>query len=251
MQYRLRFPVFLASLIIVLCSAPAGTALEKTSVRFTDEPREDWNRASTSCQVAYYNLCNGWIWVWSGWDAGDTFGVWFSGCCPGGFGTRSLLDTFLFFQQEAPSGYGFTGTLDVWNADGQGCPVAPPLRSTPFLPTSNWNQVSFAGSPVDVSAGDFVITVTTGNYTIGNPSGIASDHPAAGSTGPAACGLCYPTTRATRSFYYGSSSGPFLCPGSPLFDNVCNAELLWDVDIRCSTTAVDGRSWGQIKKLYR
>lgn len=240
----------LAALVALPCLVSTSAALEKTSARFTGDTRDDWARATTSCQVAYYNQCNGWIWVWSGWKETETFGVWFSPCCPGGFGGHQLLDAFLFFQAESPSGYGFTGTLDVWTADAQGCPTGPPLRTTPFLPTSGWNQVSFAGNPVDVSAGDFVVSMTTGNYTIGNPMGAVTDHPAAGATGPAACGLCYPSPRTTRSFYYGLATEPFLCPGLPMDDELCSAEFLWDVTVAC-VSAVEGRSWGRIKELYR
>jgi len=239
----------LATTITLVSLAAPGEALEKTSARYAGDARENWNRATTSCQVAYYNICTGWVWVWSGWDPTDTFGVWFSPCCPGGSGGQLLTDTFVFFYAAPPSGYGFTGTLDVWAADGQGCPTGPPLRTTPFLPTSSWNQVSFAGSPVDVSGGDFVVTMTTGAAGIGNPTAIATDHPVAGGTGPAACGTCFPSTRVTRSFYYGTATSP-LCPGSPFSDSLCDAELLWDVDLTC-TTAVENRSWGRIKELYR
>jgi hypothetical protein len=240
----------LAASIALVCAASPGAALEKTSARYTGEARDEWVRASTSCQVAYYNLCTGWIWVWSGWDPEERFGVSFAPCCPGGFGQHELTRAFLFFQQGPPAGYGFTGTLDVWLADGQGCPSGGALRTSPFLPTSSWNEVDFTGNPVNVFGGDFVVTYTTGNPMVGDPTAAVTDHPAAGATGPAACGLCYPTTRTARSFYYGSASAP-LCPGSPFTDLSCDAELLWDVEVLCTTTAVEGRSWGRIKELYR
>jgi hypothetical protein len=235
--------------VATACLAPPSGALEKVSVPGPDGARDGWVRATTSCQVAYYNQCNGWVWVWRGWEETETLGVRFSPCCPGGFGAHQLMDAFLFFQTGAPSGYGFTGTLDVWTADGQGCPTGPPLRSSPFLPATGTNHVDYSANPVDLSAGDFVLTITTGNYTVGNPLGVVTDHPAAGATGPAACGLCYPTTRAVRSFYFGTAASP-LCPGETLDDLLCSAELLWDVDLVCATP-VEGRSWGRIKELYR
>lgn len=248
MQSRLRFLV-LATLIALLCFASTSAALEKTTARISDEHPDDWSRASTSCQVVYYNICTGWIWVWSSWTAEDRLGTWFSSCCPGGFGNHQLIDTFVYFPQGSPSGYGFTGTMDVFTADAQGCPTGAPLESSPFLPTSGWNSVSWAANPVDVSAGDFVVALTTGNTTIGNPMQIATDHPTAGPTGPPACGTCFPTTRTARSFYYGTPSSP-ICPGSSLSDGLCDAAFLWDVDVSCAT-AVETQSWGKIKDLYR
>ncbi|HMB71304.1 MAG TPA: hypothetical protein VKU85_18485 [bacterium] len=246
---RIRSLVVAASLAL-FCLASPGAALEKSSARYSGDVRDEWVRASTSCQVAYYNLCTGWVWLWEGWEAESRMGVWFTPCCPGGFGTHLLTKTFLFFQKGPPAGYGFTGTLDVWTADAQGCPTGAALRTSAFLPTSSWNEVDLTGNPVDVSGGDFVVTYTLGAPITGDPTAIVTDHPAAGATGPAACGVCFPTTRSSRSYYYGLAGSP-LCPGSPFSDVTCDAELLWDVNVLCTTTAVEGRSWGRLKELYR
>lgn len=247
MQSRLRFLV-LATLAALPLLTSTAAALEKTSARFSDLREDDWKRTSTSCQIVYYNLCTGWIWVWSQWEGTDRFGVWFSSCCPGNFETHQLLDSFIYFRTGSPSGYGFTGALDVWTADAQGCPTGAPLHTEPFLPTDGWNQISWYANPIDVSGSDFVVTVTTGNYTGGNPMTVATDHPSAGPTGPTACGTCFPTTRVNRSFYYGTASSPN-CPGVALPD-ICAPAFLWDVDLAC-TTPVETRSWGRIKELYK
>jgi hypothetical protein len=83
-----------------------------------------------------------------------------------------------------------------------------------------------------------------------NPLGIGGDHPAAGPTGPQACGACYPTTRVNHSYYYGTASSP-LCPGSVFFnDGVCDSQLLMDAS-QIRFLSVEDRSWGTIKHLYR
>jgi hypothetical protein len=97
----------------------------------------------------------------------------------------------------------------------------------------------------------FLVVITTSNPSIFNiePEIYGSDHPAAGPTGPQACGVCYPAMRETRSFEFGTVADP-LCPGEPYFDGVCNAELIWSFSFACAVHT-DDSSWGKIKTLYR
>jgi hypothetical protein len=99
--------------------------------------------------------------------------------------------------------------------------------------------------------GNVVVTVENASeYGLPNPTAWASDHPAAGPTGPAACGFCFPTSRPIHSYYYGKANTA-LCPGSPLDDGVCNAEwLLWAASFRC-TVSVEPQTWAGVKNLYR
>ncbi|HET9886612.1 MAG TPA: hypothetical protein VFR10_03800, partial [bacterium] len=88
----------------------------------------------------------------------------------------------------------------------------------------------------------------------GNPMSFGTDHPAAGPTGPNGCGSCYPADRVGHSFLY-QDAGNSLCPASAFNDGVCDAELFWDTDTiglnLDGTVSVEGKSWGQIKNLYR
>ncbi|MGQ0722227.1 MAG: hypothetical protein ACT4PE_11760 [Candidatus Eiseniibacteriota bacterium] len=238
-----------ATLLMVLAFASTSVALEKRVSLLDDSERDEWSRGTTPCRVIYYNTCQGWIWVWGSWNPGDQFGTHFTSCCPGGYGFHQLLATTFLVGTQSPSGYGFTGSIDVWAADGQGCPTGPALRSTPYLPISGFQTIDWSSSPIDVSGGDFVVTYTIANATLPDQVTFATDHPAVGPTGVAACGNCFPNTRVTRSFYYGTTSAPY-CPGSSLFDGVCNAEFMIDVDLACATP-VTQTSWGQIKGLYR
>jgi hypothetical protein len=225
-----------------LTCASAGLALEKVATRMTEHTRADvWN-AGTSCSIAYYNTCTGWVWVWSGWGPGDKVGVAFESCCTSG----TLATNHLFAWSGAPNGYGFTGTIGVYNADANRCPTGSPIAEQVYLPISGWNQFVW-----NVGVGSsFVIQTTHGITTFANPSSYATDHPAAGPTGPAACGTCFPLTRVNHSFYYGTAASP-LCPGSVLNDGVCNSQLLWDAQIINCPVSVDESSWGAIKSLYR
>lgn len=254
--------VVLAVLVTVFAFGSSAVALEKSSSRLTAaDERDEWRAGSTSCSIIYYNTCTGWIWVWSSWSPADRYGVHFYR----GWANfnANLMNTWLFYAEAAPSGYGFTGQIDVFPADNSGCIVGPALASTPLLPLSSWNQIDFTGAggvPVPLN---FVVSYTAGTpaMQIGDPHSIATDHPAAGPTGPQAAGICYPTTRMNRSYYYGTPSAP-LCPGSPLNDGIADALLLIDVQLSyagipggsdCSAhpLAVQESSWGTIKALYR
>jgi hypothetical protein len=228
----------------------ASVALEKRAALLDETGREAWSSGTASCRALYYNFCQGWVWVWSYWRPGDRFGTAFSSCCPVGESAHQLKDMFLYASTGSPSGYGLTGTIDVWTADAHNCPSGAALRSTPMLPHAGWNSVDWS-PPVDVSGGGFVITYTLASGTRSDPVGFVTDHPSAGPTGPAACGTCFPSTRITRSYYYGRGSDTY-CPGIVLFDGVCEAELLMDCAMTCTPPVnVASRTWGQIKGLYR
>jgi hypothetical protein len=245
MNTRLRF-LSLAALIAVLLVPSSGLALEKATARMTDiEPDGTW-RGSSTCSVSYYNTCTGWIWQWNGWSPSDQLGTTFNACCPGG---TAVTGAQIYAWTGSPSGYGFTGSMDLFNADGDLCPTGAALASVPLLPVSGWNAAAFGGgSGVPVAGSNFSVVVTMGTGS-SNPVAFVTDHPAAGPTGPAACGSCFPTTRAAHSFYWGTPTTP-VCPGSPLFDGICDAELFSFATMIC-TTPVESSTWGQVKNLYR
>jgi hypothetical protein len=241
-------PCFKASFAVVLSTlsfATESTALEKRSAPATDRVSE-WN-AGSDCLLRYYNICTGWIWVWSGWPDDSRLGVVFDGgsCAD----DTALLSSTVFVATGVPPGYGFTGTIDVHAIDANLCPTGAPIASQPFVPSSGFQLVVWPGVPVP---DDFaiVVTVQTPEQSGVFPGSFGTDHPAAGPTGPQACGVCYPANRPNRSFAYGSASSP-ICPGSVFNDGLCDAQLVWDATVIPSGIAVQSSSWGSIKSLYR
>jgi hypothetical protein len=227
--------------------ASTSVALERRSVKAEDLSRDDGWRDVTTCSIVYHNTCTGWIWVWSGWQADEVLGMTFDSCCPGGAATAVDI-AWLYWATGSPGGYGFTGTIDLSDADNStGCPTGSPLQSQFFLPLDGWNQVLFGAQTVPDDT--FVLTYTTGSGPLPNPMQVATDHPAVGPSGPQACGTCYPTTRANHSFFFGTVAAP-LCPGSVYSDGICDAQLIWDIQLTC-TTSVDPSSWSSLKGLYR
>jgi hypothetical protein len=236
--------VLAASLVV----ASTGLALEKTAMRVTDEGRgDDWAAGSLTCTVQYYNICTGWVWVLSGFPDDDArVGTTFTDCDPDN--SCALDSNFMFFVSAAPAGYGFTGTASVYAADANECPTGAPLAQQSLLPVSFWNLLNWGGLPVPNS---FVIEYQfASTQGLPNPLAIGADHPAAGPTGPQACGTCYPTSRVNHSYYFGNSTTT-LCPGSVLFnDGICDAQLLFDAAMTC-VVSVEDQSWGAVKNLYR
>jgi hypothetical protein len=224
----------------LLAGSTSSSALERSERQWTGEGRE-WNAGST-CAVSYYNLCTGWYWVWSDFYDEDQIGVQFDTCCP----NATLESTWIFAEESTPT-YAFTGYIDVYEADSEQCPTGPPIASNFFLPRTGWNEYVW-NVPVH---GQFVVMARlqngAGDYMI--PMWLVTDHPAAGPTGPAACGTCYPATRETHSFQYGTETSPW-CPGLPFQDGTCAAELVWYSSLTCAVHTTES-SWGSLKALYR
>jgi hypothetical protein len=231
------FVLLLSSMIV-----SGASALEKTVVRVGDWERPGEWGAATTCEIAYYNYCTGWIWVWGGWAGTDVVGVCYGTCCS--VRTESSLQTtWELIYTRSPPGWSFTGTIDIWRPDENRCPASL-VASQPFYFYSGWNGHSW-GIPVP---SEFVVTVTFGPQSF-TRSRLASDRPAAGPTGPPACGICYQLNRLTHSYYYGTSAA-LLCPGETWNDGACDVEWIWDVAMSCEIS-VETSSWARMKALYR
>ncbi len=236
-----RFNAFAILLPAALFLATPVSALEKVAVPDA-ETAEDWS-AGTTCTVSYWNVCTGWLWNWTGFGDDAQVGVVFD--LPGS-GTTYLLQALLDVI-GAPGGRGFTGTLSAYAADANDCPTGPALATAVFLPSVRNQVVPFSG---EIVPNKFVLVANLQeNEGIPSPAGMLSEHPAAGPTGPQACGICYPMDRVNRSFFYGTTGSP-LCPGDVFNDGVCDAQLIWTAYLNCPLPTVDS-SWGSIKNLYR
>ena len=234
-----RFAAAVAALFLVVFCSPAES-LEKRVGRLAAADDRAW-QAGLSITIAYYNICTGWVWIWDDWSPNDVVGVTYP---TGSNFTGTLVSTWWFFGDGAPAGYGFTGAVEAWNLDSNECPAGAPIASQSFLPASGWNLITW-GDPGVI---DFAVTFTFGPGA-GSPVEVWTDHPAAGPTGPQACGTCYPSSRNNHSFYFGTTTVPF-CPGQPLNDGVCDAQFLQDVQT-VFIDYVEPTSWGAVKEMFR
>jgi hypothetical protein len=242
----------LVSGALVVFSATIAPALEKVAVRAPEERTESWTSLRSTNTVAYYNFCTGWIWCWSGWEPGDRLGVTFCVHPWGGCMAGVLNVTWMYACTGCPTGYGYTGTQSLWDADADWCPEAE-LWSQPLLPGDGWNGLAWGV----YAPSTFTLMYTVGPGT-GSPLALAFERASAGPTGPPACGTCYPSTRPTHSFHFGTESTPY-CPGLRFGDGACDVELVWDASggivMAEDPVAVDEplepATWGNIKALYR
>lgn len=238
-----RFPGVAPLLVAGLFLATPAGALEKSSSILPAE-RDDWH-ASDTTTIAYYNTCTGWTWAWSGWSPGEKIGV----CFDTGGGMALLNVSWVLLDKAPTPGYGFTGTISVHAA----CDCdAPPLAAQPFAPpgsaTGGWHATAWGGLPVP---DPFLIKITNGAPTgFTTPIAYVSDRPAAGPTGPQACGTCFPSTRTVHSRYFGLVGHPYCPDGIALSDGACDIEFVMDVSLK-RVTATEPRTWGGIKNLYR
>lgn len=235
---------------VPLTAASPALALERTAARVVD-PVDEWN-ASATTTLHYYNNCNDWLWLWSGWSPGETVGVNFDtgpGCSP-----RPLNFVRALVASGEPSGYGFTGVIEV--KSGLSC-QSPVLAQAPWLPQAPGIGVGwFPSQPTPALVPrSFAVTITWAappGYT--NGTALASDHPAAGATGPAACGICFPSNRMVHSRYFGV--GGQYCPsGTTLNDGTCAIEWMMEAGIAPCPVGVNAeladKSWAEIKTLYK
>lgn len=242
----MRLSTMILPVLLLLLASPSA-ALEKVAHPMDRDPdgaADDWLASGATCTISYANTCTGWLWVWDDWAPGETFGVVFHPCCPGG----GLAATQAYFWTGAPAGYGYTGTLALSALGPNDCPGIA-YGAQPLLPPDG-PEVTFWGVPVP--NGPVVLTYTNGSRPA--DYAIPTDHPAAGATGPQSCGLCFPSTRTIHTFRYGTPASP-LCPGSPLNDGVCDVEaLLWSAAFWCyndGPVGVEPSTWATIKNLYR
>jgi hypothetical protein len=236
----LRFATSTASFVLaaLLCFPASIFALERhVAVLGPDAEHDSWSQ-STTATIRYYNYCTGWVWHWV-LGSGGRHGTVFDASPSATLGASWAL----IGNGPGDCAYGFVGTISVHAVDAQDCPVLPPLASQPLcIPSSTtWRASTWGGLPVPDR---FAVVVQT-------PYGgdLVSDHPGAGPTGPAACGLCFPATRTSHSYFWGSESSP-ICPGLRFEDGACDAELLIDVSVKAPVSVQSG-SWGSIKALYR
>ena len=240
MGRELRWVATLLAVGIALSSSP-GSSLQRTVARLDESRGGDWQGSTSSCAIAYYNTCTGYVWVWRDWEKNARIGTVFTSCCEE---DHFLQSSAFQFRWHVPAGWGFTSYVDVHSVDQSDCPTGAPIARVSVLPGGYpghyWRHFDW-GVPVPDR---FAIVFTLrDDYGFGSPVAVASD-------GVRACGVCYPTSRETDSYLWGTSDS-VLCPGVALNDGACNVEWIHSAGLSCDPLAVEDESWGSIKALYR
>jgi hypothetical protein len=202
--------------------------------------------AAGSCTLVYYNFCSGWIWLWSGWTAGDQVGVNFdmpADCGKLAGETCCLTDFFWYWRYTAP-GYGFTVTYGLYNTDANGC-LTTGVGGPTLDPIERWNYtLGFGCATSDVVA----LTATWDNGTLPYA---ATDNNASNLNAGPACNLDPGTPGAGTSLQYVVAGTTVYCPPAAFADGVGYTDLAMQAYFTCDVTATEDASWGEIKSLFQ
>ena len=281
----------IAALLVVVVVSPVF-ALERRAVRENDGVANSAARPGcpltpsmdgTLGNYRSYNLCSGYIWIYSGFQPGEGVGVRFGGPnqplgqrgCIGGGIKRGIY----YFRNTVP-GYGQYVDLYLDTDDNDdGCPDGVLSSVLNVDPAERWNCVNYGGGVGGAAESVILRQVRVGSIA---PS-FATDGPYSAT--------CDPVGREARSFFYGANGsscvpwqGPtsrvdniialLIVDGYPLAANslvaCCRSSGCTMVDLNtcvciggipipggtCSSpgicaTSTEGRSWGSIKAIYR
>jgi hypothetical protein len=196
------------------------------------------NLNGTCGNVRYYNICSGYIWIFSGIPVGDAYGTRFDGACvaPG----KRVKRAITYYRATVPA---YTQLVDVHlnvDANNDGCPEATFASDIGLDPGERWNCSNF-GACVPVSAGQSVIVRSVKR---------GSNAPNWSTEGPYTS-VCDPAGNP-RSFYYPSTGGclPWIVNSPTGRNDNFLTYLIVDNDAACGN-ATENTSWGNVKGLYR
>lgn len=124
----------LLTLAVLPLSHPTA-GLQKTLARMPEKDRTDQCNAATTCTLACYNTCTGWIWLWRFFEC-DVLGFCYTSPCESATG---LLTTSVLTCSWVPPGWAYTGTIDVWETDLVCCTKSY-LSGQPFDFSGGWSR---------------------------------------------------------------------------------------------------------------
>lgn len=187
----------------------------------------------------WFNICSGYIWVYSGWSAGEGVGVLFGGpeqpCVSlAGCDQPAVLKRVILYFRNVRVGYNAIRVSISTDDNADGCPDYTFTPSIVYV-GERWNcwELGGCGAPERM-----IIQQTQ----------VANDGPSFATDGPNS-EACAPIG-APRSFYYGVNGSvcqPWVGPTGRR-DNF----LTWLIyDTTGFPTTTENSSWGRIKGLFR
>jgi len=234
--------------LLALCTAVGAFALEPYAIR---ESVNAPGSGSTSCALAastngnaanykWYNLCSGYIWLFSGLSANEGFGVKFGGTSQPAVNDENDVKRAITYWRNVVQNYSQFVDIYVDADDGDGCPNANIGADLDMDAGLRWNCSDFnAAIPCGVTS----VIVRAVHHGGAAPT-LASDGPFSAT--------CFPNA-PQQSYYYGLNGSACLAWVGPdgTFDNFV-FWLVLDVDneLPCQN-ATESKSRGEVKGLYR
>lgn len=243
----------LSALVLSAFLSASADIVQKTPIAeragAADQPPASQTLSGGNCTVIYYNFCSGWIWLWSGFQAGDVIGVsfdlpgdccWYGGACFHG-------GHFWYWRYTQPA-YGFTITYNLYDTDAGGCLTGESHGSATLDPVERWN---FTG---EIGAVHSEITAITATWDRGTLPYAVTDNNASNLNAGPVCNLDAGTPGTGSSLQYVAAGTTVYCPPAAFADGVGYTDLLvagyfWYL---CSCDiATEDASWGEIKSLFQ
>lgn len=236
--------------LLALCSVASAFAVEPYLLR--ESTNGDPGQAGTPCLLTgntngtagnyrWYNVCSGYIWIFSAWVANEGVGVLYGGTGnPAVIPTNDVKRTITYFRNVVQS---YSQTVDVFvdHATSAGCITGNIASDLNLDPGLRWNCSEFNARLCDNTSGYVVVRQ---QHDGGAAPTFATDGPFANACDP---------NPPQRSYYFGINGSACLAwPGQTDAADNWLQWLILDVNaLPCPGTAVENKSWGNIKGLYR
>lgn len=273
-----------AALVLLLASSPTITeALEAYALKEGSNPNLSMgpcalagNTNGTAANYRWYNVCSGYIWIFSTGSRGEAVGVRFGGPEQPEVNDTNIVKRAITYWRNVVQGY--SQTVDVFvdiDSDGDGCGDGVLASDIEMDPGLRWNCSDF-NEPIPAGITSLIVR---GCWCAGGAAPtIATDGPFNDTCDPNAI---------QRSYYYGidgSACIPWVGPdgtydnflywlildGPPagaccfpdatcedLAEEACAAAGgAWNPNTPCAPAlcppnAVESKTWGQVKGLFR
>lgn len=237
---RKSYSITVVAGLLALAIAGSAFAVEPFAIREADgvgsgPPPCDLSTLDGDCaNYSNFNLCAGYIWIFSGWVAGEGVGTRFGSdlgqacVAAGNVAVRSVT----YFRNVVPL---YNQTVDIYlddDANWDGCPDANLASDLDLDPGLRWNCSEF--NTALASGGAIVRQLHDGGSA-----------PTFSTEGPFTQ-TCDPVGQL-RSYYYGVNGSQCLGWVGPTgrFDNWLTFLVI------NASTATENTSWGAVKGLYQ
>jgi hypothetical protein len=260
--------ILLSTVLILAFAASSYAVPVKTAMEVGDL---DYPSRQDVCALAYYNVCSGWIWYWTGWTPGAQLGTCFdlTDCADCSEPCHDLAE--IVWLPYPITTYGHVD-VEVFCGDDVCCPIGDPLGGWYNFPIDqDWaNRYHFVFSPpLDVSGCDptMIVMVTLLEPDLTAPVSSSDQlnwHPPDGSDPCATEWTCEPHSYIYRDaldycFEYGAPVG-WIVTGYPESDcedhggpaDAFYVNLFLYIYLGCEgATATEDATWSEIKALYK
>jgi hypothetical protein len=230
--------------LLALCFAATALALEPTAMKESVSGPGGAgvpcplaaNTNGTAANLKWYNLCSGYIWLFSAWGPGDQIGVHFDDAAVND--GNDIKRTITYFRNILPN-YG--QLVDIFvdlDNNEDGCPEGNLLSDIGMDPGLRWNCSEFNA---DIPAGTNGLVVRARHYGGPSPTFVTDGARQERCLGPS----------PAHSWYYGTDGSQCLSWIGP--DGTNDNWVFWlilDTEEPC-INATESKSWGAVKGLYR